>query len=294
MKKTLLLIDANSLIHRAYHALPPLTDKSGRPTGALYGLASMLLKIIKERHPEYLAAAFDRPEPTRREKEYAEYKATRPPAEESLVSQLVEARTLFESFGISTFEMPGYEADDLVASLAEKFKNEDGLEIIIFSGDQDLFQMVEDGKILVETPLKGISNSVVYDSAGVKEKFGVPPEKVADYKGLVGDVSDNIPGVQGIGPKTAAQLIAKYGSVENLIKEFNEIGLSEAKIAEKLKGNEEKALLSKRVALLEKNISLDVDLNSLRLGLDKEKLSAYFGKLGFSTLTSRLESVVVN
>ncbi|MDE2144757.1 MAG: hypothetical protein KGJ01_02210 [Patescibacteria group bacterium] len=289
-KKKLLLIDANSLIHRAYHALPPLTSKGGKPAGALYGLSSMLLKIIKERRPEYIAAAFDRPEPTKREEEYAEYKATRPPAEESLVSQLIESRELFKKFGIVSFERPGYEADDLVASLAEKFKN-DGLDIVIFSGDQDLFQMVEDGKIVVETPLKGIRNSVVYDGVGVKEKFGVPPDKVADYKGLVGDVSDNIPGVPGVGPKTAAGLIEKYGSVENLVKEFREIGLSEAKVADKLKGKEEQALMSKRIAVILKDVPLDTDLESLRLKLDKNALGKYFEELGFSSLSSRLQTL---
>ncbi len=289
--KTLLLIDANSLIHRAYHALPPLTAKDGEPAGALYGLSSMLIKIIKERRPEYIAAGFDRPEPTKREEEYAEYKATRPPAEKDLVGQIIEARNLFQKFGITAFEKPGYEADDLMASLAEKFKKEKGIEIIIFSGDKDMLQMVEDGKIRVEAPLKGITSSVVYDSAKVREKLGVPPEKVADYKGLVGDVSDNIPGVSGIGPKTAAGLIEKYGSVENLIKEFREIGITDSKAADKIKGNEERALMSKRIALLVRDIPIKESLEDLRLNIDKEKLQEYFRKLGFSSLYSRAGAI---
>ncbi len=288
-EKLLLLIDANSLLHRAYHALPPLTAKDGSPAGALYGLSGALLKIIKERHPEYLAAAFDRPEPTRRSREYAAYKATRPKVEEELVDQLIAARGLFQSFGIAYFEKPGYEADDLIASLVGKFRSGVDLKILVLSSDQDLFQLVEGDKIRVEAPIKGISNTVVYDAAKVEEKFGVPPQKIPDYKGLVGDQSDNIPGVPGIGPKTAAQLIAKYGSVENLIQQFREMGISESKIAEKLKGNEEQALLSKKLAKLEE-IELDASLNDLFFKLDRKNITEYLNRLGFASLVSRLGS----
>jgi DNA polymerase-1 len=288
-EKLLLLIDANSLLHRAYHALPPLTAKDGSPAGALYGLSGALLKIIKERHPEYLAAAFDRPEPTRRSREYAAYKATRPKVEEELVDQLIAARGLFQSFGIAYFEKPGYEADDLIASLVGKFRSGVDLKILVLSSDQDLFQLVEGDKIRVEAPIKGISNTVVYDAAKVEEKFGVPPQKIPDYKGLVGDQSDNIPGVPGIGPKTAAQLIAKYGSVENLIQQFREMGISESKIAEKLKGNEEQALLSKKLAKLE-GVELDASLNDLFFKLDRKNITEYLNRLGFASLVSRLGS----
>ena len=288
-EKLLLLIDANSLLHRAYHALPPLTAKDGSPAGALYGLSGALLKIIKERHPEYLAAAFDRPEPTRRSREYAAYKATRPKVEEELVDQLIAARGLFQSFGIAYFEKPGYEADDLIASLVGKFRSGVDLKILVLSSDQDLFQLVEGDKIRVEAPIKGISNTVVYDAAKVEEKFGVPPQKIPDYKGLVGDQSDNIPGVPGIGPKTAAQLIAKYGSVENLIQQFREMGSSESKIAEKLKGNEEQALLSKKLAKLE-GVELDASLNDLFFKLDRKNITEYLNRLGFASLVSRLGS----
>ncbi len=288
-EKLLLLIDANSFLHRAYHALPPLTAKDGSPAGALYGLSGALLKIIKERHPEYLAAAFDRPEPTRRSREYAAYKATRPKVEEELVSQLIAARGLFQNFGIAYFEKPGYEADDLIASLVRKFRGSANLKILVFSSDQDLLQLVEGDRIQVEAPVKGISNTVIYDAVKVEEKFSVSPQEIPDYKGLVGDQSDNIPGVPGVGPKTAAQLIAKYGSVENLIQQFREIGISESKIAEKLKGNEEQALLSKKLAKLEE-IELDASLNALSFKLDKKKIAEYLSRLGFASLVSRLGS----
>lgn len=288
-EKLLLLIDANSLLHRAYHALPPLTAKDGSPAGALYGLSGALLKIIKERHPEYLAAAFDRPEPTRRSREYAAYKATRPKAEEELVGQLIAARDLFQNFGIAYFEKPGYEADDLIASLTEKFKKIPNLRILVLSSDQDLLQLVEGDRIRVESPIKGISNTVIYDVAKVGEKFGILPQQIPDYKGLVGDQSDNIPGVPGIGPKTAAQLITKYGSVEKLIQQFREIGISESRIADKLKGNEEQALLSKKLAKLE-NIDLEVSLGDLSFRFDAAKIAEHLNRLGFTSLASRLNS----
>jgi DNA polymerase-1 len=288
-EKLLLLIDANSLLHRAYHALPPLTAKDGSPAGALYGLSGALLKIIKERHPEYLAAAFDRPEPTRRSREYAAYKATRPKVEEELVNQLIAARGLFQNFGIAYFEKPGYEADDLIASLVGKFRGSANLKILVLSSDQDLLQLVEGDRIQVEAPVKGISNTVIYDAVKVEEKFSISPQEIPDYKGLVGDQSDNIPGVPGVGPKTAAQLIAKYGSVENLIQQFREMGISESKIAEKLKGNEEQALLSKKLAKLEE-IKLDTSLNDLSFKLDKKRIAEYLSRLGFASLVSRLGS----
>ena len=151
--------------------------------------------------------------------------------------------------------------------------------------------MVDDGRVVVETPLKGISNSIVYDSQKVVEKFGVPPDKIPDYKGLAGDASDNIPGVPGIGPKTAAQLIKKYHSVEELVEESRELGLSEGRVADKIKGKEEQALLSKKLAVLQKNLPVDAELRSLRLEIDKGELNKYFESLGFSSLAARLENL---
>lgn len=289
MKDTLLLIDANSLIHRAFHALPPLTAPDGRPTGALYGLSSIILKILKERKPRYIAVAFDRPEPIFREAYYKEYKATRPPTADTLIPQLIEAKKLLETFGFKTFEAPGFEADDIVATLAYKFSREENLQTIILSGDRDIFQAIEGDKVVVETPQKGISNTVIYDENLVKEKFGVTPQELADFKGLVGDKSDNIPGVSGIGPKTAAELIQKYGSLENLYKEIGEMGIPNKKLQDKLIENKEIALLSKKLAVLRRDSPVSANLRDLELkALNKESVRECFENLGFQSLVERL------
>ena len=214
--KTLLLIDANSLIHRSFHALPPFTAPNGEPTGALYGLSSIFLKIIKEKKPDYWAAAFDRPEPTFRKEIFKDYKIQRPKAPDELISQIIKARELLGKFGIRFFEQPGFEADDLIAALVKRFEPGKDLKIVILTGDLDTLQLVVDDKVAVETPKKGISETVVYDEKAVRERYSLNPEQLPDYKGLAGDSSDNIPGVLGIGPKTASRLLGEYHSLENL------------------------------------------------------------------------------
>ncbi|MBI1838732.1 MAG: hypothetical protein HYR95_00290 [Candidatus Colwellbacteria bacterium] len=312
MRDTLLLIDANSLIHRAYHALPPFKSPDGRPTGALYGLASILLKIFSAKGvsppdgragasdgkegtinngvPRYVTAAFDRPEPTFRNREYKDYKGTRPRASDDLISQIVEARKLLNIFNIKCFEMPGWEADDIIMTLAAKFSDEKKLnQIIIFSGDLDLLQAVQDNRIILETPQKGISNTIIYDESAVVERFGVGPELLADFKGFVGDKSDNIPGLPGVGPKTAASLIKKFGSLENIYKEIDEVGLNDYKLQAKLVSYRDQAFLSKRLATLSRTAPIITDIDALQIGgLDSERVKNYFEDLGFSTLVTRL------
>src|SRR3990167_8364299 len=178
--KTLILIDANSIIHRCFHALPKFTAPDGKPSGALYGLASVLLKIFRETPPDYAAALFDRPEPTFRDKIYKEYKAQRPPTEDILISQLIEAPKLFEKFGVKPFDKAGFEADDLIATFAEKFKDE--LQVVIMTGDMDTLQIVSDGKIIVRTFKKGISETMDFDETAVKNKYGLEPKQLLDYK----------------------------------------------------------------------------------------------------------------
>ncbi|HEY4496874.1 MAG TPA: 5'-3' exonuclease H3TH domain-containing protein [Candidatus Paceibacterota bacterium] len=284
--KTLFLIDANSLIHRAFHALPPFTSPDGRPTGALYGISNILLKILREQKPDYIAAAFDRPEPTFRDKEYREYKATRPETAEGLIPQIIGARELFSLLGIKTLEMPGFEADDIIMTLANKFNQED-LRVVIFSGDLDILQAVRGENIVAQIPKTGISNTVIYNKEAVQDRFGVPPEKLADFKGLVGDKSDNIPGVRGVGPKTAAVLVMQYGSLENLFQEIEELG--ETKATKKLSGSKEIALLSKKLALLREDVPIKVDLEDFkRVNLNIPKIKEYFIQLGFKTVVDRL------
>ena len=221
--KKLLLVDANSIIHRSFHALPPFTTPSGKPSGAIYGIASILLRLWREDRPDYIAALFDRPEPTFRDKIYAEYKAQRPQAPDELIQQIIEAHHLFAAFGVTTFEKPGYEADDLIATLAVYFKNTPDLQVVILTGDRDTLQLVDGNKLVVQVFNTGISDTTIYDEAAVIAKYdGLAPSQLVEYKALVGDSSDNIKGVPGVGPKTGAELIKRFGTVENMFKHLNE------------------------------------------------------------------------
>jgi len=293
--KTLLLIDANSLIHRSFHALPPFTAPGGEPTGALYGLSSILLKIAKEQEPDYWAAAFDRPEPTFRKELFKDYKAHRPKAPDELVSQIIKAHELFEKFGIKTFEQPGFEADDLIAALVKHFKPEKGLKIVILTGDLDTLQLVTDNKVMVETPKKGVSEMVIYNEKAVQERFALNPEQLPDYKGLVGDSSDNISGILGIGPKTASRLLGEYYNLENLYKALKvqplkDFPKKDQKLFQKLLDYETQALFSKKLVLLNQEIKLSVSLGDLERQDLGNSLSDYFAQLGFKSLISRISN----
>ena len=286
--KTLLLIDANSFIHRAFHALPPLTAPDGRPTGALYGLTSILLKTLRELSPDFVAAAFDRPEPTFRKKEYDEYKAHRPPAPEELISQIKEARKVFEVFRIAQFEKPGYEADDILGTLAKKFSAQK-IEVKILTGDLDTLQLVKDGEIVVITPRRGMGETTIYDQKAVEERFGVKPEQMIDYKGLAGDSSDNIPGVPGIGPKTAAKILQEYGSLEKAVEAATK-RKKESASWKKIADYKEQALLSKRLAALDCSVPIETELSQLTFTPPNlENMKEYFTSLGFQSLLKRLE-----
>jgi DNA polymerase-1 len=280
--KKLVLIDANSLIHRCFHALPGLMNKRGEPTGALYGVASILLKIIEREKPDYIAAAFDRPEPTFRKKLTETYKAHRPKAPDELVSQIIKARELFTAFGITFCETPGFEADDIIGTLAEKFGGK--TNVIILTGDLDSLQLVRDGKVVVSTFRKGLSDTVTYNEAGVQKRFLVAPGQMVDYKALVGDISDNISGVPGIGAKGAAKLIQMYGSMDAILSSKN----GSDKLTEKVKQHKTEALLSKKLAAIRLDVPLSVSLlDLLWRGLPEEKLSKLFEELDFQTLLTR-------
>jgi DNA polymerase-1 len=278
----LFLIDANSLIHRTFHALPPLVSKSGKPTGSLYGLASILISLFRE-DLEFCAALFDRPEPTLRKKEFEAYKAQRPKAPDELIAQIIEAHNLFSNFGIKYFEKPGFEADDLIASLAKKFKNEN-LQIIILTGDRDTFQLVDDKKVIVRILKKGISQIEDYDENKIIEKFQILPNQIVDFKALIGDPSDNIPGVSSIGPKTAIELIKSFGSLEGIYKNLDKI----TKFKDKLIQEKENVFFYRKLVKLYDDLELDINLNDLKINLNKEQLINYFKELGFESLIQRL------
>ena len=288
--KKLLLIDANSLIHRCFHALPPLTTPRGEPINAIYGLSSILLKVLRDHHPDYVAAAFDRPEPTFRDDMYKEYKAHRPPTADTLLPQLKEAHQTFQKFGISVVEKAGYEADDVLGTLAEKFKQSPELtdgKVIIFSGDKDNLQLVDGEKVVVELLKTGVSKTVAYTESLFLQEYGFSPRQLVDYKALVGDTSDNIPGVNGIGPKGATDLIKEYVTVEKI---YEEVGLIPKKVLqEKLVKDRESAFLSKKLATIKRDVPLEITLENLRRGaLDRVEIQKYFEEMGFKSLVERL------
>ena len=260
--KKIVLFDAHAIIHRAYHAMPDFSSSKGEPTGGLYGVSTMLMRIIGELKPDYLVACYDRAETTFRKQVYENYKANRPKTEEVLIAQLIRSRDIFTAFGIPIFDSAGFEADDIIGTLVEQLKKEtcptssrrEDLQIIIASGDMDTLQLVKDNKVVVYTLKKGLNDTVTYDEKAVFERYGFAPALVADYKGLRGDPSDNIMGVAGIGEKTATTLIQEFGSIENIYKQIkkNEKVLIEKgikpRIIELLKNNEEEANFSKTLA----------------------------------------------
>ncbi len=285
-QKLAILIDANSLIHRCFHALPPFTGPGGAPTGALYGISNIMLKVLREQKPDYIAAFFDRPEPTFRKEMFDNYKIQRPKAPDELISQIIEAHNLFTAFGVKTYEAPGYEADDLIGVGAKQLKLIADMKVKILTSDSDILQLVEGDKIVVESPQKGISEMKIYDSAAVEEKYeGLGPSQIPDFKGLVGDASDNIPGVQGIGPKTAIPIIKKYDSLENFLEKGQE-----EKVYQKIYEQKDQALLSKSLATINYEAPLEIEnIEEIKFGgLPKESVLTYFEKFGFKSLTKRL------
>jgi DNA polymerase-1 len=289
--KNLLLIDANSLIHRSYHALPPLNAPDGRPTQALYGVASILLKLWREEKPAYAAALFDRPEPTFRKQEYPAYKAQRPPAPQQLISQIIEAHELFSRFGIKTFEQPGFEADDLIATLTKKFSGNPDLRIIILTGDLDTLQLVEGDSVVVRTLKRGITDTITYNRDAVFQRYGLEPKQLIDYKALVGDPSDNVKGVPGIGPKTASRLLKQFGCLNRFYEKPAEAKKFEKKL-ELFQGQIEQ---SRKLITLRTDVELKIArLGDLKTQPVQSRLAQYFKTLGFETLIKRLENNKIN
>jgi len=215
--KVLYLFDGSAFLYRSFFALPPLSTSLGFPTGAIYGFLRSILAIIKTEKPNYMAIAFDLPAPTQRKLAYSEYKSQRPPTPDPLKVQIPVIKELINLLGIKLLEMPGYEADDLIAYLTQKAKKE-GFRVKIYSPDKDVLQLVEGSQVVVINPI----SEEVFDENKVIEKFGVPPQKLADYLALVGDKTDNIEGVKGVGPKTAINLLNTFGSVENLLARWDE------------------------------------------------------------------------
>lgn len=282
-EKKLLLIDGNNLFHRAYHALPPLNSKDGQNSNAVFGFSNMLIKATGEVKPDYIACAFDTKAPTFRHVEFEKYKAQRTAPPPDLYPQLPKVKSVLDAYGIKYFEKAGYEADDLLASVAIQNAKEVDF-VTILSGDRDLLQLV-DGKIKVQAPGWNLKETTLYGSVEVKEKYGVSPLQMIDWKALTGDPSDNIPGIAGIGPKTASDLIQKYSSVEGIFEHLDEIG---EKVRSKLELGRENAFVAKKLVKLDTEIDLNCELEDLKFEPDIQKVILEFEKLGFKSIVSKL------
>jgi len=242
-RPTLFLIDGSSYMYRAFFALPHLSNSSGVPTNAVYGFTAMLLKVINEYKPEYLAIMFDTPAPTFRHEVYQAYKANRPEMPDSLIPQIPYIKAIIEGLNIPVLEKEGFEADDIIGTIAHA-EEKKGMEVVIISGDKDFLQLVSTHITVLDT-----MKDKKFDIEGVIERFGVPPEKTTEVLGLMGDSSDNVPGVPGIGEKTAAKLIEEYGSIANLLKNLDHI--TAKKIKENLITFGDQALLSKQLVTID-------------------------------------------
>jgi len=287
MKKSLLvLFDGNALVHRAFHALPPLTvSKTGEMVSAVYGFALMLLKVINELKPTHYAIAFDKEAPTFRHKLFDQYKAQRPPTPDELINQLGRVRQLVDAFHIPIFELDGYEADDVLGALSHQASDQD-IDSIIITGDADAMQLVSH-RIRVLTPRRAFGDTVLYDEATVSQKYGIEPQQIADFKGLVGDPSDNIPGVPGIGEKTAVKLLQQFNSIDQIYAYIDEV--IPPKLQDKLRQNEAIARQSKELATIVIQTPVTLNLDDCRVShYDRHQVAELFRELEFFSLLPKL------
>ncbi len=274
--KSLYLIDGSSYIYRAFYAIPHLSSPLGLPTNATFGFINMLLKIIKEFGPEFLAVAFDTKGPNFRHEIYPSYKANRPKMPDDLIPQIPYIKKLVAAFNFFAIEKAGYEADDIIGTIAADMEKK-GFRTVLLSGDKDLLQLISDHTVMLDT-MKNIS----YDTSGVQKRFGVAPHQVTDILGLSGDTSDNIPGVPGIGDKTAAKLIGEFGSIENLLKNLDKLTKKQSELLSRFA---DQAMLSKKLATIDTKVPLNYNTNDFKvLPHDNEELSSLYKELGFMKL----------
>lgn len=356
--KRLVLIDGHAIIHRAYHAIPILTDRAGRPTNAVYGFVSMLLRVVDDLKPAWLAVCFDLPVPTFRHEAYIAYQAHRPQVDQELKDQIELVKEVLETSGIPIYTAPGYEADDVIGTLAkqateQKWEVRNGkldsevrgekshiahrsaatpashvshrtsdIEVVIVTGDKDIMQLVDDKKrIRVYAPVRGLSEAQMFDEKAVEEHVGVAPAQIIDYKALMGDASDNYPGVPGIGPKTAVALLKKYGSLDNVYSAVPHLSrlsdnsapatggtsprdsapskrgrrpLGPAQLAplviQKLKDGRDGAMLSQKLARIVCDVPVELDLERARIHnlATNDRFSTKLAEFGFRSLLARL------
>ncbi|MDI3529154.1 MAG: polymerase [Thermoanaerobacter sp.] len=280
-----LVIDGSSLMYRAYYALPMLTTSEGLHTNALYGFTMMLIKLIEEEKPDYIAIAFDKKAPTFRHKEYQDYKATRQAMPEELAEQVDLLKEIIEGFNIKILELEGYEADDIIGTIS-KLAEEKEMEVLVVTGDRDALQLVSD-KVKVKISKKGITQMEEFDEKAVLERYEITPHQFIDLKGLMGDKSDNIPGIPNIGEKTAIKLLKDFGTIENLLQNLSQL---KGKIKENIENNKELAIMSKKLVTIKRDIPIEIDFEEYRVKeFNEEKLLEIFNKLEFFSLIDSIK-----
>lgn len=288
-KDTFIIIDGNSLMHRAFYALPPLTNKDGLHTNVIYGFVNMINKLIEQFNPKYMAIAFDTKAPTFRHEEYIEYKAKRQRMPEEMAEQIPYLKQVVDAMNIERVEIDGYEADDIIGTLSKAFDEKD-IHIFIVTGDRDAFQLISPNVHVLITK-KGISDMEEYDKQKLISQYSVSPEQVIDLKGLMGDASDNIPGVPGVGQKTALELLKQFGSIENLLENIPQI--KKNRVRENIENNKEIAIMSKRLATIIRDIPVDMDIEKyLFKEADYNALKELYKKLEFKSLLDKIGHLV--
>ncbi len=287
MKKRLFLIDGSALAYRSYFAFikNPLINSKGENTSAVFGFSNSLYKILQEENPDYIIVVFDTPAPTFRHKMYPDYKATRQKMPDEMQPQIPRIKEVIEAFGISVIELEGYEADDIIGTLAKSLKNQN-IESYMVTGDKDFLQLIDDD-IKMYNPKKGGEETEIIDITNVRQKTGIVPELIIDYMGLMGDSSDNVPGVPGIGPKTAFQLINEFGNIENVIK--NKDKIKKTSIRDKLEKFSEQAFLSRELVTINTEVPVDIEIDNLKYeNKFGQKLAELFKELEFTSLYDRI------
>jgi DNA polymerase-1 len=297
-KQLLVLLDAHAIIHRAYHAMPDFMTRDGRPTGAIYGFGMMVLKIIDEFQPDHIVACYDLPGPTFRHESFADYKGGRSKTDEALKMQFTPTRDICEAFSIPVYDAPGFEADDLLGTIAEQLKNNKDIDILIASGDMDTLQLVDKKRVQVYTLKRGLNDTIVYDEQAVIDRFNFPPLSIIDYKAFRGDPSDNIPGIKGIGDKAATLAISKFGTIESVYESLEKgdeallaTGLTKRMVGLIRDGREE-AEFSKVIATIRLDAPCDFKIpeHSWKEAVDIDRAIEIFESYELRTLPTKLRS----
>ena len=292
-KKRLIVIDGNAVIHRAFHALPPLKTKKGELVNAVYGFLLVFFKAIKEFQPDFIAATFDFPAPTFRHQKYKPYKATREKAPEELYQQIPKTKEVLKGFNVQIFEKQGFEADDLIATICQKTQKQQifpEIQIYILTGDSDACQLINKN-IKIYTLGRRIKEEIIYDENKIKEKFGLLPSQMNDFKALAGDPSDNIPGATGIGKKTAIELLKNFESLENLYKkiEKGETEKLRPRILDILIKNKEQVFLSRQLVQARFDVPIDFEIDNYKFAnFDSQTVKKIFEDFGFRSLIARI------